>query len=105
VHLTVGCEGFRGRWSPDGKLYLRGVAEAARDCADLKARRAGFRCRHGETNFHAVVRGDCDAASLPVREFGVRRAHGDFSFDWTVGLVLHDDGQLEAVAEVQEAGR
>ena len=40
-----------------------------------------------------------------ARQFGIRRADGDINRHILVGLILHDDGQLDFIAEIHKARR
>ena len=71
--------------------------------ADLDPRRAGAHRGHREAHLGAVVRGHHEAAAGAGGERGVPRPHRDVHRHLGVGLVLHHDRQLEAVAEVEEA--
>ena len=105
VDLAVGGEGLGGGRRPDGQLHLGRVGRVPRCGAHLDARLSRAHGGHREAHLRAVVRGHHEAAAGPGGERGVARADRDVHRHLGVGLVLHDDRQLEAVAEVQEARR
>jgi hypothetical protein len=105
VDHAVGGEGFGRGGRVDGERDFCGVRRVARGRGDLEACRAGLGRRDGEAHLDAVLRRDADAAARALGQLGVGRAHGDADAQRAVGLVLQDDGQLRAVAEVEEARR
>ena len=104
VDLAVRGEGLgRGR-RPDRQLDLGRVGARRRTrrppgCAPCPARTAAIGKRTSARSFAATTR----RRPAPGGERGVARAHRDVHRHLGVGLVLHHDRQLEAVAEVQEA--
>jgi hypothetical protein len=105
VDLPVRGEGLGGRGSPDRKLHLGRVCRGPGEGADLDPRRARADRRHREAHLGAVVGGHHEAAAGAGGERGVPHPHRDVHRHLAVGLVLHHDRQLEAVAEVEEARR
>jgi hypothetical protein len=104
VDLAVGGEGFGGGGGPDGELAGGGVAPLAGGGDDLEAGGAGLDGGGGEADLDAVVGGDLDLATCPLGQVEVMRAGGEVDEQRGVGLVLQDDREFEAVAEVEEAG-
>ena len=106
VDLAVGGERLGRRGRPDGQLDLGRVRAAAR-----RRRRPGSApcpadaAATGKRTSTRSLAGTVTRRPAPSVSSAFVGAHGDVDVERRVGLVLHDDGQLEAVAEVEEARR